>query len=163
MKGKVPYSLFCRYAIPSGYGMGEVRSTDWFDIRWAAVLWSFGRPGPFKKKERAPTTKGNGMPTTGWDDLLIRGRVSGQVMKLSNLDQHGCKWTGFMCLNWLRPKSWLLQKKRATPLLKPKEVPHLTYEEVVGAGLRTMRVCFCFMFLRAVWSNKGSDRSWCSN
>ena len=23
MKGKGPYSLFCRYAIPSGYGMGE--------------------------------------------------------------------------------------------------------------------------------------------
>lgn len=44
--------------------------------------------------------------------------------------------------------------RRADPIPKKDdpltEIPHLTYEEIVGAGLRTMRVCFCFMFLRAV-------------
>ena len=39
-------------------------------------------------------------------------------------------------------------KKRATPYSNRKK--YLTYEEVVGAGLRTMRVCFCFLFLRVV-------------
>ena len=48
IKGKGPYSLFCRYAILSGGGK-EVRSTDWFDIRWAIVLWSFGRHGPTRE------------------------------------------------------------------------------------------------------------------
>ena len=67
------------------------------------------------KIERAPTTKENGMSTTGGDNLLIRGRVTDKVIKLSNFYQNGCKWTGFMCLNGLRPKSWLLQPKEGRP------------------------------------------------
>lgn len=39
-------------------------------------------------------------------------------------------------------------KKRATPYSNRKK--YLIYEEVVGAGLRTISVWFCFMFLRAV-------------
>lgn len=79
------------------------------------------------KIEGAPTTKGNFISTTGWDDFLIRGRVTGQVMKLSHFYQHGCKWTGFMCLNWLRPKSWLLQPKKGRPPIQTERStsPHL--------------------------------------
>jgi hypothetical protein len=85
------------------------------------------------------------MSTTGGDNLIIRGRVTGKVIKLRHFEKNGCKWTGFICLNGLRPR--LLQPKEG---LLPIRKTYLTYEEVVGAGLRTMRVCFYFMFLRAV-------------
>ena len=72
------------------------------------------------KIERAPTTKGNGMSTTGGDNLIIRGRVTGKVIKLRHFEKNGCKWTGFICLNGLRPR--LLQPKEG---LLPIRSPHL--------------------------------------
>ena len=48
------------------------------------------------KIEQAPTTKANGISTTGWDDLIIQGQVTAHVMKLIHFDEHSCKWTGFV-------------------------------------------------------------------
>lgn len=89
-------------------------------------------PGPVEspiqiKIERAPTTKGNGMSTTGGENLIIQGRVTGKVIKLSHFLKNGCKWTGFICLNGLRPKLWLLQPKEGRrPIQTERSTsPHL--------------------------------------
>jgi len=167
-KKKVDYSILFPPLVRIGFLFKGMLKTIVFSL-FVSPRHPKGRPyvpretRPIQIKiERAPTTKGNGMSTTGWENLIIRGLVTGQVIKLSHFDQHGCKWTGFMGLNWLRPKSWLLQPKKGRPPIQTKRStsPHLrrscwswapNYESLL------------FLFLRAVWSNRGSDHSWCFN
>ena len=52
-----------------------------------------------------------------------------------------CVWTDYD-----QSRGYFNQKK-GDPLFKPKEVPHLTYEEVVGAGLRTRTKLWEFAFV----------------
>ena len=79
--------------------------------------------------------------------------MTGQVMKLSHFAFLSTwlqvDWGYVFELTTTKVVAASTKQKRAT--IKPKEVPHLTYEEVVGrAGLRTMKVCFFKIFLRAV-------------